>query len=247
MPRAPEWGPIVTSSGQATTTIDPNDELGEPLRRTTQSRVADRLRVEVLSGALLPGSRLLQTNVAQRMNTSTTPVREAMRELAAEGLLDVDPHRGVIVHEPSKAELWEIYEIRMILEPACITRTVENISDGEIKQAASMMELMEAEQDPGIWTVHNNRFHAHLAQASRSPLLASFLMNLRNRSSLYVATSMRESPPRMQEANREHIDLVQACIDRDVEAAVALTRLHLSSTVDHGSSHLGSSQPDSVG
>lgn len=227
------------SSVRASSTVEPNDELGGPLRRTTQSRVADRLRVEVLSGALLPGTRLLQTNVAQRMNTSTTPVREAMRELAVEGLLDVDPHRGVIVHEPSRSELWEVYEIRMILEPACIARTVDNITDGETRQAALFTEQMEGEHDPGAWTVHNNRFHAYLAEASRSPLLASFLMNLRNRSSQYVAASMRESPHRMQEANREHAALVQACIDRDVESAVAVTRRHLSSTVDHGSSHLG--------
>lgn len=242
-------GFIVTSesSSQAISTIDPDDELGQPLRRTTQSRVADRLRVEVLSGALPPGARLLQTNVAQRMNTSTTPVREAMRELAAEGLLDVDPHRGVIVHEPSKAELWEVYEIRMILEPASIIKTVSNITEDEIRQAAAFIDQMDAERDPGAWTVHNNRFHAHLAHASRSPLLASFLMNLRNRSAMYVAASMREDPDRMQEANREHAELVQACIDRDADTAVAVTRRHLSTTIDHGSTHLGADQDGAAG
>lgn len=214
----------------------------DPIKRTTQSIIAERVRIEILSGTLAPGSRLMQADLAKRMKTSTTPVREALRELASEGLLHLDPHRGVIVHEPSKEELAEIYEIRRLLEPESIAKTVAHISDREIEHAREYTVRMEAETDPGTWTVLNNQFHSYLANAARSPLLASVVQNLRNRSSQYVADSMRVPPDRMESrmsnANHEHSELLQACMDRDVEAAIAITYKHLEATVDHGSARL---------
>lgn len=214
-------------------------EFDDPIRRTTQSIVAERVRIEILSGTLKPGSRLMQADLAKRMNTSTTPVREALRQLASEGLLHLDPHRGVIVHEPSEAELGEIYHIRKLLEPEAIAKTVEHIMEREIDQAREVTARMEAEEDPGTWTVLNNHFHGILVNAARSPLLASVVQNLRNRSSQYVANSMRQASDRIGNANSEHTALLQACIDRDVEAAIAITYKHLEATVDHGTTHLG--------
>ena len=69
--------------------------------RTAQAAVAEMLRREILSGQMSPQTRLLQSEVAERFETSTTPVREALRQLVAEGLLDGDPHRGVTVHQIS--------------------------------------------------------------------------------------------------------------------------------------------------
>lgn len=214
----------------------------DPIKRTTQSIIADRVRIEILSGRLEPGSRLMQADLAKRMKTSTTPVREALRELASEGLLHLDPHRGVIVHEPSKEELAEIYEIRRLLEAESIAKTVAHISDSEIEQAREFTVRMESETDPGSWTVLNNQFHSFLANTARSPLLASVVQNLRNRSSQYVANSMRipsdRRESRMANANGEHEALLQACIDRDVESAIAITYKHLEATVDHGATNL---------
>lgn len=208
--------------------------LDDPVRRTTQAIVAERIRIEILSGVLTPGTRLMQAELAKRMNTSTTPVREALRELTSEGLLSLDPHRGVIVHEPSEEELEEIYQIRRLLEPESMAKTVLNITEDEIAQARDVIDRMESEQDPGTWTVLNNHFHGLLVNASRSPLLSSMVQNLRNRSSQYVASSMRDIEHRMHDANEEHAALLQACVDRDVDAAIAVTRRHLAATVDHG-------------
>lgn len=217
----------------------PLGDFEDPIRRTTQSIVAERVRIEILTGSLSPGSRIMQADLAKRMNTSTTPVREALRELASEGLLHLDPHRGVIVHEPSEEELAEIYQIRRLLEPESMRKTVEHITDAEIDRAREYMARMENEDDPGTWTVLNNQFHSILAQASHSPLLASIVQNLRNRSSQYVASSMRHVTNRIEEANHEHAALLQACVDRDLEAAIAITHKHLEATADHGASHLG--------
>ena len=155
--------------------------------------MADRLRIEILSGSLAPGTRLQQANVAQRMRTSTTPVREAFRQLAVEGILDLDPHRGVIVHEPSRQELLEVYEMRSVLEPMCMTKTVERISDREVAEAEALCRQMEKEKVPGAWVMLNDRFHSILVGDSRSPLLIATVTNLRNRSAIYIALRFASS------------------------------------------------------
>jgi len=207
-------------------------------RRTAQAMVAGRLRVEILAGTLPPGSRLLQTKLAERMRTSTTPVREAMAELAAEGLVDLDPHRGVIVHEPTERELHEVYEMRSLLDPVLIEKTIANITDSEIQRAAALCSRMEAETEAGTWVVLNSQFHALMDGAARSPLLAGTVRNLRNRSSIYIAASLRESPERMTDANAEHAAMVAACIRRDAKAGVEPTQGHIEATVGLVTVHL---------
>jgi len=207
-------------------------------RRTAQAMVAGRLRVEILSGLIPPGTRLLQTKVAERMRTSTTPVREAMTELSAEGLVDVDPHRGVIVHEPTETELREVYEMRSLLDPVLIAKTVTNITQSEIERSAALCRRMEDQVEPGAWVVLNSHFHAHLDAAARSPLLASTVRNLRNRSSIYIAASLRESPERIADANAEHLAMVDACRRRDVDAGLEPTGKHIEATVGLVTVHL---------
>lgn len=209
--------------------IDPAEALS---RRTAQAMVVERLRVEILSGQIPPGTRLLQARVAERMKTSTTPVREAMAELAAEGLVDLDPHRGVIVHEPTEHELLEVYEMRSLLDPVLMEKTVVNITEPEIEKAAALCRQMDAELEPGAWVVLNSRFHAHMDGAARSPLLASTVRSLRNRSSIYIAASLRESPERMASANAEHLAMLNACRVRNMESGLEPTRQHIQATVD---------------
>jgi len=218
--------------------VDPTDGAEGLNRRTAQAMVAGRLRVEILSGLIPPGTRLLQAKIAERMKTSTTPVREAMGELSAEGLVDLDPHRGVIVHEPTESELHEVYEMRSLLDPVLMAKTVANITDAEIERATAFCSRMEEEAEPGAWVVLNSRFHAHMDGSARSPLLSGTVRNLRNRSSIYIAASLLESPDRMARANTEHLAMVEACRRRDVDAGVEPTRKHIEATVELVTVHL---------
>jgi DNA-binding GntR family transcriptional regulator len=217
---------------------DPTAGSDDLSRRTAQAMVAGRLRVEILSGLIPPGTRLFQAKVAARMRTSTTPVREAMAELSAEGLVDVDPHRGVIVHEPTENELHEVYEMRSLLDPVLMAKTVTNITELEIERAAALCRRMDEEIEPGAWVVLNSHFHAHLDASARSPLLAVTVRNLRNRSSIYIAASLRESPERISEANAEHLAMVDSCRRRDIGAGLEPTGKHMETTVELVTIHL---------
>jgi DNA-binding GntR family transcriptional regulator len=207
--------------------------------QTAQGVVTHQLRGEILSGLLPPGTRLLQASVAERMRTSTTPVREAMRELATEGLVDLDAHRGVIVHRATDTELEEVYEIRQMLEPLSIRKTVERITEEELDAADAVCERAEAVTEPGEWVLLNRDFHGTLSEGSRSPELSAILAKLRNRSTLYVALSLREGPAHIRASNEQHRELVNAIRARHAEQAVAIVRAHLGSTVELGHRHIG--------
>ncbi|MGI9647536.1 MAG: GntR family transcriptional regulator [Acidimicrobiia bacterium] len=202
--------------------------------RTAQAAVAEMLRSEILAGRIAPETRLLQSEVAERFKTSTTPVREALRQLVAEGLLDGDPHRGVTVHEISLDELKEIYEIRLHLEPLAIAATVTNITDEQVDEAVGLLNQMEAEEDRTAWTGLNAEFHALLAEASGKPRLTAMLTNLRNLSALYIARSLVVMPERVAAGNAEHRQLLTAIQDEDVEAAQAVELAHLQHTLEIG-------------
>jgi DNA-binding GntR family transcriptional regulator len=202
--------------------------------RTAQAAVAEMLRSEILSGRIAPQTRLLQSEVAERFETSTTPVREALRQLVAEGLLDGDPHRGVIVHEISLEELKEIYELRLHLEPLAIAATVKNITAEQIDEAAGLLDQMEAQDDRTVWTGLNARFHALLAEASAKPRLTAMLTNLRNLSALYIVRSLVVMPERVEAGNAEHRQLLSAIRDDDVEAAQTVELQHLKHTLEIG-------------
>jgi len=98
-------------------------------RQTTVEYVKDTLRKAILGGELVGGTRLVQADLAAALETSTTPVREALRDLTSEGLIRSDPHRGSVVYEPNAYELDEIYQICRVLEPLAIRHAVEHIDD----------------------------------------------------------------------------------------------------------------------
>ena len=211
--------------------------------RTTQAAVADMLRSQILQGEIAPGTRLLQSEIAERFETSTTPVREALRQLVAEGLLDGDAHRGVTVHETSMRELGHIYEVRLALEPLAMAATVAGITDEDIAVAEELVDQMDAEEDPARWIELNGAFHSLLANSADRPLLASIVHNLRNLSSLYIAGSLKEQLDRRERGNREHRQLVESLRARDVDGAVAAEHAHLEHTLILGEAMFG---PDGV-
>lgn len=212
--------------------------LDLPTRRTAREVVALRLRMEILSGFLSPGQRLGYVELAERMKTSTTPVREAIWELAGDGLLDIDPHLGATVHQPTLDELHDIYEIRQLLEPLAISAACKNLTDDELSRAEQMVHQMDHPAEFGQWVILNLRFHEFLTQASRRQRLVEHLTKLRNVSSLYVARFMEAMPDHIERHNREHKKLLDALRARDVERAVEAELGHLRHVLEQGESQL---------
>ncbi|MFG1704320.1 GntR family transcriptional regulator [Nonomuraea sp. M3C6] len=203
-----------------------------PPARTAHAFVYETLRRAILGGDLPTGCRLVQADIAAQLKVSTTPVREALRDLAGEGLVRIDAHKGAIIRELDMSEVQEIYELRRMLEPVSIRKAVGRATDEEVERATRLQQLMEEERDPGQWVELNRRFHAVLTDAARSPRLCAILTGLRDGAAVYVGLSIRgQEGTRMREANRDHRDLVTAFRKRQPETAVEIVLRHLNSTM----------------
>jgi DNA-binding GntR family transcriptional regulator len=189
------------------------------------------IRHAILNGEITPGMRLVQAEVAKQLGVSTTPVREALRDLAAEGLVLFDNYRGAIVHAPHFEEIKEVYEVRLALIPIAIRKAVERIEDREMDKAEKIIVQMDHETDPGSWAEQNRSFHATLEGPANSPHLTSILDRLRNLAEVHVALMIRSRPAQMTDANQDHREILQAFRKRDTAAATDVTCRHLRSTV----------------
>lgn len=199
--------------------------------RTTQQLVYEVVRRSIMRGLLPPDTRLAQAQIAEQLQTSTTPVREALRRLAGEGLVRIDAHRGALVRGLDKAELMEIYEIRLLLEPLAIRKAAEQISDAELAEAESLWDRMNDHSDISAWAELNREFHGVFARAARSPKLIQILGGLRDSAAPYVRWSIALHPGFPVKANQEHRELMDACRARDGELAAAIEEKHLRATL----------------
>lgn len=200
-------------------------------RLTAHEIVRETLRHAILSGELPGGTRLVQADLAVQLNVSTTPVREALRDLASDQLIRFHPHRGAVVHELDMSELREIYEIRKALEPLAMRIAAERISKEQVKQAAALITRMEKEADAAAWVQANWEFHALLESAAHSPRLMALVKSVQDSSALYVAHAVNLDPARMRKGDAEHRRIVSALRAGDGDTAAETLRRHLDATL----------------
>jgi DNA-binding GntR family transcriptional regulator len=217
--------------------------MGKPIAaRTTMQPAAQHampashkvklvLRRGIVTGTIPGGTRLVQTSIATEMAVGARQVRDALRELAAEGFVKLDSHGGAVVHELGRSELQDIYEIRMMLEPVATARAATLATTEIMLQAAGLLAVMETETDAALWAERNSAFHDLIAEAGSSTRLVAMLRNLRELSALYVTHSIIAMPSRAKRANTEHAQILRAIIGRDPEAAAEAALRHLDGTL----------------
>ena len=194
--------------------------------RTAHEFVRETVRRAILRGDLTGGSRLIQADLASQLEVSTTPVREALRDLATEGLITLDRHRGGVVRELNWDEMEEIRLIREQLEPFAIELAVSGVSDADLDEASALCDRMAQDVDLADWVDLNRRFHFLFHEATGAPRLASILKGLEEAAAVYVAQAQRSHPEIRRRANEAHRAFVQACRARDVERALTVMAGH---------------------
>ncbi|MFW6033991.1 MAG: GntR family transcriptional regulator [bacterium] len=201
-------------------------------RRTAHEYVRESLREGIMRGTLTAGTRLVQTTIATQLDVSTTPVREALRDLATEGLIQLNAHRGGVVVELTYEDLLEIHELCKLVEPEAMRQVVEIADDRLIEDARSLAELMRAEHDAVRWTDLNRRFHARLVDAVPSERMRNMLRTLRGSAARYVALAIRRrGQDQFEMANHQHSEILEALIAKDADRCAELTRTHVDLTL----------------
>lgn len=191
----------------------------------------DTLRLEIVRGRHRRGDRLRQEEVAVRLAVSTTPVREALRDLVGEGLIELDAHRGAVVRGLTLGELREIYELRIMLEPMLVARTVADVTPEQLERAQDLQVLLDAGPAPESWAALNEAFHAVLHESAQESRLARLVEGLAKSAEPYVALSLRLTAPLLAANNADHRTILDAYARGDVTGATHASAAHLARTL----------------
>ena len=196
-------------------------------RVTAVELVRDALRVAILRGDLNGGAQLVQTEIASQLGVSTTPVREAMRDLASEGLIVMDSHRVGTVRQPDWAEMVEIIEVRRSLETLALEKVIANIDATDLARARAVADELATVEDTGTWVQKNIQFHSIFHRATHTTRLDAMLMALEEASGIFVAQAQRLHPEIRQQAIRDHFALIEALKAKELQTAVGIQYSHL--------------------
>ena len=189
------------------------------------------MKAEILRGTLNGGEPILQADWAERMGTSVTPVREAIRRLGQDGLVETAPHRGTRVVHMTTESLDQIYDMRALIIPLQIRRTMGTMSEEDNQQArllCDQMDALAAEQTAEFIEL-NHRFHDLLLQHDDS-WISRIVHMLQAAASPYVSLSIAEQPSQLRDSNQDHYDLLEATVAGDVETAIEIELRHIEST-----------------
>lgn len=206
--------------------------MGATELHTRYHAVTAKLRKAIIAGELPGGTRLIQSEIAESLSVSVTPVREALRNLMTEGLVDYSAYHGATVHMTSLDELETVYEMRNALIPLSVRAGVEAITADELDRADELSRAMEIEDEPVEWIELNREFHKLFYAASRRPRLHDTLSSLADLSSLYVGASISRDAERRSRGDADHAELIDAYRVRDVGRAISLTLSHNQDTLD---------------
>ncbi|MCW2904841.1 MAG: GntR family transcriptional regulator [Streptosporangiaceae bacterium] len=191
------------------------------------SEVYDRLRAEIVSGEFGAGAALVELALAERYGTSRTPVREALRSLEQDGLVERG-ERGMRVRTRSPEEILEIYEVRISLEATAAAAAAQRHTDFDLIRITRAQTAMAARptSEPAAMAAANRTVHEAVWAASHNGTIVDLLTRLNNHLTRYPATTLSVAG-RWEEALKEHEDIIAAITERDSERASTLARDHM--------------------
>lgn len=200
--------------------------------RRTPTR-ADQLRraleEDIFAGTLKPGDRLDEQSLAHRFQVSRTPVREALRQLSASGLVEVRPRQGAVVSVITLPRLVEMFEVMAELEAMCARLAARRMSDKEradLKRFVEECEEFEKKTDLEGYYAANKVFHDAIYDGSHNEVLADMTRSLHRRTAPYRRHQLNR-PGRINESLAEHKEVVDAILAYDADEAGRLMARHV--------------------
>lgn len=185
----------------------------------TSSDIIHRfIRDAIADGSLNEGEPVRQDEVARLFGVSKIPVREALKRLEAEGLVEFRRNKGAIVTPVSEPELAQIFEMRAIMESSLLRLSIPHMTEETFARAISYCDDFAGETDVARWSQLNWRFHSTLYEDARRPVFLAHIRALNERIERYLRIQLSLSKGQ-ETADREHRQLVDLCRDRKIEEA----------------------------
>ena len=193
------------------------------------------LRRLILNGDLPAGSRLSQYELAEQMRMSITPLREAIRRLSGEGLIELDNHKDARVSSIGADEARQLFEVRLALEPSAVALAAERRTDDDIaRMRATLADLVPVTREWGEdGLCAHSAFHRALYVAAHNDVMIKTLDDLWAKSDRYRRLGLMlpaGEEPRMIDFNQHH-QMLELVVDRDAAAVHSLARLHIENSL----------------
>lgn len=199
-------------------------------RQSLTLAVADKLRDQIIRGEIAEGVQLRQDAIATQFQVSRIPVREALRQLEAEGLISIVPNRGAVVPVLSPDDVEELFTIRALLEPELLKLSIPHLTQPDFSQAEGVLKEFEAElqqeEHMSKWGRLNWQFHSILYSRSNRPRFLSIIRNVNNNGERYTRLQLYLTHGASR-ANEEHRQLLDLSQNRDIVAACKLLKQHI--------------------
>lgn len=198
-------------------------------RQTIASMTVEALRERILRGEYPEGEPLRQDALAEELGVSRIPVREALRQLEAEGLVTFSPHRGAVVSILSLAEIDELFELRAEIECDLLRRAIPKMTPEQLDRATDVLDEFEAALAAGEatrWGPLNWHFHAALYAPAERKFTMGVLQKLHQHSDRYFRMEVLLAQGGSR-ANEEHRAIAAAVAKKDVTEAIQLMREHI--------------------
>lgn len=208
----------------------PSPGGGAPLKRQTVAELAlEALRERIVRGDYPEGSPLRQDALAAELGVSRIPVREALRQLEAEGLVTLSPHQGATVSVLSIDEIRELFELRALIESDLLRRATSRLTPAEFVRAEAVLERFEAAfrgGDVATWGALNWEFHSALLAPAGRPLTLGVAESLQNQSDRYMRLQLTLTCGQ-ERATDEHRAILDAIRGGETDRACALIAEHI--------------------
>jgi DNA-binding GntR family transcriptional regulator len=206
----------------------------KPVQKTLQHRtisasVAGELRRRIVDGEFQAGFQLRQEALAIEFGVSRIPVREALMQLEAEGLVKIHPHRGAIVSALSPEEVEELFELRALLEPRLLKASAPHLTEADYQRLRNILQEYSSElhaMQVSRWGELNREFHMVLYQHAGQPRSLAIVANLLQECDRHTRLQLALTDGRAR-AEAEHDELLRLCVEGQIEQACKLLKTHI--------------------
>lgn len=204
------------------------------VHKTRSQVVVETIREKILNGEIKSGEPLRQAALAEALNVSRIPVREALLQLEGEGLVKFEPHKGATATEISAEQVDELFELRAMLEAELLSHSIDNLSDDDYSDAETILMTLsqQANEDSQSHSGKLNlNFHAHLYSRANRPQTAELVKALNQSADRYVRMHLLLAGG-FSKAAGEHKNILELCKKGDKEGACLALKQHILNAKD---------------
>jgi DNA-binding GntR family transcriptional regulator len=208
----------------------------ETSKKSMEQVAYEKLKDAILRRMLAPGTQLVESTVSEKLNSSRTPIRNAIKRLASEGLINLVPNRGAFVIQPSKDEIVQAFDVRAELESSALKFAFGKITDGDIEELRSLVEkeaLATKENNHREYHVLNKAFHMFFARKSGNVFLVEFTEKIIDRINVYLQLYDEFYNVKLAEFEgvTDHTEIVNLLQKKDMEGIDRILRSHIAKSL----------------